>query len=207
MIDIQKFALLKLELAVFHRIYKNSKSQRIEPFLSKKVISFTSVNDDKVKFLKSELLKVIKDRGVSISFLDPPKSETPSIIIDIFQKFNNTEIKEEERRDYFLEKSKFFAKKLNEYHNLTMPGGILAILYGTIEVQLEPIIEDDAREEKKTEDIDNELKKHILIIAKIEEIEGLQAIQEENEIDIQMVHNLIWSRKANVMKVGVFYND
>jgi hypothetical protein len=207
MIDVEKFAFLTLELGVFHRILRHSKDEKLDPILSEKIIRFDGENQDKSKFLKAELLKVIHNKGISISFSGNPRTDSPSIIKEIFLKLDDPSIKEDAKGKLFLEKSKLFAERLNNFHKLTMPGGILAILYGTIEI---------SSETDKNEKIllkNDAPKKQILIIAKIEEEKGLQVVTEqiENEanvnLDIQIVENLIRLHKANVMKAGVFYND
>lgn len=135
MIDTKKFALLPLELAVFHRILRHSKGEKIDPIISEKLIRFGKENQDKSKFLKGDLIKVIHNKGISISFSDVSQSETPSLIKEIFLKLNDPAISGDEKARIFLQKSKTFAEKLNSFQKLTMPGGILAILYGTIETQ------------------------------------------------------------------------
>jgi len=193
MIDTQKFAFLKLELAVFHRVYNHRKSEKMTPMLSGKVVKFNDQDQFKGKFLKEELTKAIKDSGITISFKeDEPKIDTtPNTIKKLFSTLDNLSIKDTERDKIFLEKSRWFANKLDSFHTGVIPGGILAILYGHF-------------------DIPNEGKKQVLIIAKIEEERALQVMEStENKIyslDIQLVDKLIMLHKANVMKAGVFYN-
>jgi hypothetical protein len=191
MIDTQKFVPLKFELAVFHRVYGHRKEEKMPPTLSGNVVKFDGPNADKGKFLREELIKAIHKDGVTISFKEGEiKESVPSIIKELFLKLSDSSIKAPDKEKLFLERSRWFATKLDSYHKGLIPSGILAIMYGRLS---------DTSE------------KQILIIAKIEEERALQVLEsEENKIknlDIRLVEKLIMLHKANVMKAGVFYNE
>lgn len=196
MIDTQKFAFLTLKLAVFHRVYNHRKAEKMEPMLSGKVVKFNDQDIYKGKFLKEELIKAIRDSGRTISFKeDSPKANTtPTIVKELFTVLEDPSINDIQKDNLFLEKSRWFATKLDSFHTGVIPGGILAILYGHFSVP------SDEAEMKNN--------KQILVIAKIEEATALQVIEDEktSDLDIQLVEKLIMLHNANVMKAGVFYN-
>ena len=169
--------------------------------LSGKVVKFNDKDQYKGKFLKEELTKVIGIRGRTISFKDngSKADTTPAVIKQLFLMLNNPSIKETEKEKLFLEKSQWFANKLDSFHTGVIPGGILAILYGHFDV-----LDEDKATKNKNKD-------QVLVIAKIEEETALQ-VKESTEdkicsIDIQLVDNLIMLHRANVMKAGVFYDE
>ncbi|OPY39194.1 MAG: 37-kD nucleoid-associated bacterial protein [Methanoregula sp. PtaU1.Bin051] len=182
---IEDFSQLKIERAIFHRVYAPTKDGKKSPQISQQIIQFDDSNLKKSLFLKDQIIKALSQYAVRISIDDNSPSTTPALIRDFFLKIDNTKIDEKIKFDAFLQHSVSMAHNLDNSQDLRSTSGVLCVISGHIE------------------------KKPVLIISKLEEGEDLQ-IQEIKDggifkLDINIVENIIRMHKSNVLKVGIFY--
>jgi len=185
---IEDFSQLRLEYAIFHRVFAPTKEGRTPPRLSPQYIKFDESNIKNSLFLKDQIIKALNHYAVNISIDTNSASTTPTSIIDLFSKFSNGELKENVKTDAFLNHSFSMAHNLDMSQDERSTSGVLCVMYGNVEG------------------------KQVIIIAKLEEGQDLQ-IQEmkENDVfirlDIKIVDNIVRLNKTNVLKVGIFYKE
>ena len=178
------FSQLVFDCAIFHRVFApNRNGEKLPPQISQKIVKFEN-NNPAGLFVKGEIIKVMDRSAVNISFDDATTSQTPLLIKELFKKMSDENGEEKIKMEIFVKNSKLMAQILNEEQDGRSPNGILAIFYGYLE------------------------KKHILIIAKLEEEKGLQ-INESTEnnvfnIGIRVIEKILRLHRSNVLKVGVF---
>jgi hypothetical protein len=179
------FSKLVFDFAIFHRVFKPIKRcERRPPQISQNIVIFENENFTAGLFIKSEIIKVMDQSAVNITFDNTIKSQTPTLIKDLFRIMSEEINNKKSKNENFIKISTSLAQILNDKQDARSSNGILAIFYGHLD------------------------KKQVLVIAKLEEETGLQ-INESTEnnglnIGIQVIEKILRMHKSNVLKVGVF---